>query len=434
MVFGLFKKSKPTRESVIKSLEDFHEGFEGKDLSGLDLSGLKMARKGFEKANLQNTNFSGSSFDFCQFEEADLKGANFSKCTILTCNFERADMRGAKLDAATIKSTRFEQANTEGVTFAGTRFSNNHYDDTTLDGAVDDTGAAEGVLEDWANLQAMIAWVEGGGLDLCGVSANDLIGYHQRNFAIENAQMQGQDYETAIRKAGFPGIEHFEKIRSYIHAKYSYLGKNDEGKPDIQTRDEFMNAMMQARMGQVQGMQAAAAASDPKLLAPVDGVSVEKWGQAAAALSALGQAGTAAQADAVLAKLGMDRAKWDRANAGWTAKMQGDTTGAIATKFGAAFQGQHATQTGQTGGGEPCTFEKYVEVMTAQSAWSSQGRDIPTELKKVFGITINDYSNYGAYWAQKMSTDISFATKYTSLSAKYEAKYAAAGFDDDLGV
>ncbi len=48
------------------------------------------------------------------------------------------------------------------------------------------------------------------------------------------------------------------------------------------------------------------------------------------------------------------------------------------------------------------TFEKFVEVMTAQGCWAQQGKDANQMLKKVFNMTAVDWSNASAYWSQKM--------------------------------
>ena len=89
------------------------------------------------------------------------------------------------------------------------------------------------------------------------------------------------------------------------------------------------------------------------------------------------------------------------------------------------------------GAGGSMTFERYVEVMTAQSCWASQGKDANQMLKKVFNLTAVDWSNASAYWAQKMSTDVKLMRDtFPVLQEKYTQKYMA-GVDDpdsDLDV
>jgi hypothetical protein len=83
------------------------------------------------------------------------------------------------------------------------------------------------------------------------------------------------------------------------------------------------------------------------------------------------------------------------------------------------------------------SFDRYVEVMTAQSCWASQGKDANQMLKKVFNMTAIDWSNASAYWAQKMSTDVVLVRdKFPALQAKFTEKYMAGSedLDSDLDV
>ncbi len=158
-------------------------------------------------------------------------------------------------------------------------------------------------------------------------------------------------------------------------------------------------------------------------------MSVETWAAASAELSGLGQSGTPQQVAEILGKHGMDSAKWEAVNAGWQAKMQGDTTGAIATKFGEAFT---ASKGVDAGGAEPVSFERFVEVMTAQEAWAAQGMDVNAQLSSVFGIDAGTYGAWSGYWSPKMGTDMALIRQYEQFHQKYLAKYKGAGMDDDL--
>ena len=85
---------------------------------------------------------------------------------------------------------------------------------------------------------------------------------------------------------------------------------------------------------------AATAAANPDMFAPIDGVSMETYATLTATVaSGLDAAGWAA----LLAQHGIDQATWERANAGWTAKMGQDTTGTIAAAMAKAEQGQQQT-------------------------------------------------------------------------------------------
>jgi hypothetical protein len=286
------------------------------------------------------------------------------------------------------------------------------------------------VEKEFAELQAFAARCEAQGIDLKGLDVSNPETYWQKLFAFEGAQQDGAEPEQAYASIGFSKAE-WENVSQYFQAKWSHITTDSDGMPEVNVKDEFTNAAMKARMGQTAAAQAAAAAADPNLLAPVDGISVDTWATAAVAMTKLPMNATAADVNKMLAAHGMDRAKWDRINDGWMAKMQGDVTGAIATKYGAAF----TSAQGQTADGpEPCTFERFCEVGAAQAMWAEQGLDVNAQLQKVFTIKATDWSMYGAYWSPRMSTDIALARSYSDLDAKYRQKYKGAAMDDDLSL
>ncbi|RLB53747.1 MAG: hypothetical protein DRJ42_11065 [Deltaproteobacteria bacterium] len=285
--------------------------------------------------------------------------------------------------------------------------------------------------EEFREIQQMIAHVEGGGLNLNGMNWQDPKAVWTHQFMIEDAQGQGQTADQGAQALGYDSHDHFQLVNAYVTGKWSRLGVDEDGDKTVIIDDQLQNAMMEARMGMMQNAQAAAVNADPTLLEPVEGVSVDVWAAAAAGLSGLGANGTPAQVVEILGQHGMDSAKWDAVNAGWQAKMQGDVTGAIATKFGAAFTGAKGVD---AGGAEPVTFDRFVEVMTAQEAWSAQGLDVNAQLASVFNIDAGTYGAWSGYWSPKMGTDIALTRKYTELHDHYLAKYQGAGMDDDLSL
>lgn len=286
--------------------------------------------------------------------------------------------------------------------------------------------------EEWQECQQFIARCEARGIDLAGLSVDDPVGFYRRHFAIEQAQMDGRSKAQAVVDQGFHNEEHFEMVSSYLQAKWSKLLTNDEGILEVNLPIEIQNAMLQARSQDTKAQMAAAAAADPSLLAPVDGVTVEQWAGAAYALSQLGAGATAEQIAQTLAPFGLDKAKYDKANDGWQAKMQKDTSFVIAQKYGEAFTGAQNKVGGHEPNQEPCSFEKFVEVMAAQGCWSEQGLDVNAQLKQVFGIDAAEYSRYSAYWSPKMSTDMALVNRYNRLDEQYKRKYSGGDADADL--
>ncbi len=195
----------------------------------------------------------------------------------------------------------------------------------------------EGVEDEWNELQAVIARVEGEGLSLGAIDAADPISYWRVMFAIEESEGQGVPRDQAIQQQGYMDADHWDLVSAYVGAKWSYVGTDEDGQQAVLQKNAFMNGALQARQGQMAGQQDAAAAADPSLLAPVNGVDIDTWAAVSAGMGSLGAQATQQDVDQYLAQHGVDRATWDAANAGWQAKMQGDTSFVIATKYGEAF-------------------------------------------------------------------------------------------------
>ncbi len=186
-----------------------------------------------------------------------------------------------------------------------------------------------------------------------------------------------------------------------------------------------VQAQVDAAHAQMRAKQAAAAAADPTLTAPFEGVTIENWAAAAAMMANTPDPNAQMQK---LAGLGMDRSLYERANNEFQARMQRDQTMVIATIFGNAFA---ASQNVQNTGPEPISFEKYGELAGAQAAWGELGMDVNQKLQEVFGITAVDVSNYGFYWSNRFAQDVQLAMKHGDLLEQYKARYMAGGSEDD---
>ena len=173
--------------------------------------------------------------------------------------------------------------------------------------------------QEMAELQQLIARVEGQGVPLCGVDPNDPATLWRMVFAIDERGRLGIPRDLAVRELGFSSEEHFDMVMGYVQAKWSYLGTDDEGRPTVLQRPEYQDAIARASMGQMMDKQAAAASADPGLLAPVDGVTIEQWAQASVLLGSLGANASLAEMHQKLAEIGLDKATYDNATAGWTA-------------------------------------------------------------------------------------------------------------------
>ncbi|MBK6846243.1 MAG: hypothetical protein IPG96_01385 [Proteobacteria bacterium] len=251
-------------------------------------------------------------------------------------------------------------------------------------------------------------------------------------FELEEAEAEDSTaLEAKLREHGLSGKEEWWRIvASFIVHHYRDL-------PREEAADRHVQAMANARFRQQANATQRAAAADPTLLAPFEGVTVEGWAKAAAALGSETDAGRQAQ---LLLRLGMDAAKWQRVNDEFQARMQRDTSFVIAQAFGAAFT---QAQTGAVGAGggagqsgdEPVSFERYAEIMGAMGAWGQSGADVNANLKQHFGITAMDISKIAAFWNTRFQADVKLMIKHGELMTKYQEQYAGAGgHDDDLAV
>ncbi len=299
-------------------------------------------------------------------------------------------------------------------------------DEDTLD---EDEDPAE---EEWRELQDYIARAEQHAIDLAGIDLGDPASYWAVYFAIEEAEAYGGSRDDAIAQQGFRSNDHWQQMSQYVQAKWSELGRDEDGDLCVRHRDEFTNGMMQARQSGMQAQIQQSADASPELLEPVDGVSVDQWAEAAAGMTKLPPDATPDDVNQYLLGFGMDRARWDTVNTEWTARMSQDSTMVISTKYSEAFTSSMGVATEAQGGGEPCTWEQFVEVMVAQEAWSNSGMDVNAQLQAVFGLDAATYGAWSGYWSPKMSTDIALINQMDSLRDKYLQKYAGADLDADL--
>ena len=268
------------------------------------------------------------------------------------------------------------------------------------------------------------------------------------HFEIEDAHNDPAKKAQLLQQFRYRDEAHFKAVeRTFL--KYWGDGNPNDTLETYYWGSKATQAMMAGRMRQQAEKQKAQIASNPEMMAPIEGVSVELYAQ----MSAQQAKGlTQDQFVALLAQNGMDQAKFNRVSTGWIDRMSKDTTATVATVYGKAFssagQGQFgaggaaggqalqsfdgAGNVAGPGGAEPCTFEKYCEIMGAQSAWAKSGKDVNAMLKQQFNMTALDWSNLGSYWSTKMMADVSYAMRMGDMMNHYEKQYAQPSADADL--
>ncbi len=225
--------------------------------------------------------------------------------------------------------------------------------------------------------------------------------------------------EIVLVKEGFQDGGHYEKFRTWGVGKWA--AELGEGPTDLEFR---LGGVAREK---IMASKADAMSGAGGALEPVEDVTCEQWAHINAAIANGGDL------KKLVAEAGMDRPKWDRVSAEWTARMQSDTSMAISVVYGNAFssagQGQFAAQAGHAAsvgvGGdlsdEPVPFERYCEIEAAMSCASDRGEDV-NELLKSFGMSAMEWGQIGMFWSKKTQQE---AMKYHALYTEYSAKYTA---------
>lgn len=267
-----------------------------------------------------------------------------------------------------------------------------------------------------------------------------------QTFQIEDAAMKDGDagMERAFAERGIRNNRHFQQIRETFNRHFG-------------NHPDYMQSMFNARGRQgKEKMQASVAGS--KLFDPVEGVDIKTFATVYARIGQLSEQ-TPQALGKLLSEYDMDDAKWARVSEAWLGRMSSQedpyAAGALATEYGKYFsdasQGKYATAAkagaaaydlhGAVGQApdastEPCSLEKYAEIMGAQAAWSEQGKDIIAMLKQTFDISIIDFSNLSTWWNAKGQSDYKLLLKIGDLQEEYKKRYlgGAEGADDDLTV
>ncbi len=200
----------------------------------------------------------------------------------------------------------------------------------------------------------------------------------------------------------------------------------DEDDEDADAEEDEYDppAAMAAAQQQMQAMMSAALPTDSPLLQPIEGVTVQTWAAVAATLSTLGDDRDAYHR--TLAQHDLDATTYESAQAQWMLRMQSAhdpmAAAAIAQIYGAAFT-EARTAAAPSDGAEPCTLERYAELMGAQGAWASDGHDVNAMLQQTFGMTAAQYSDIGAYWSQRILSDVQLSVRLNELIPRFEEQY-----------
>lgn len=280
----------------------------------------------------------------------------------------------------------------------------------------------------------------GSHLDLAGFDPDHEETFFNAVLHMESEGMFGGTDESRAEICARFGIRdrlHWQAVRDSV---YSVLARRHGSFEEVSQRElNWRQGQMQRHM---QGQVAAAAASGA--LAPVEGLSLEKWAAINAAI-----VGGANHED-LLRGQGIDQARWDRINAEWNARMARDTTFAVAKVYGEAFQnaskGKYAANVREAAAARaanrdlgmptPITYEQYYELLLQQAYAAKQGQD-PIEALKASGLTVIDWTDLGTVMGYAFNRDAGRNwDKYQEIHTRLDAKYAAMnpGVKPDLDI
>jgi hypothetical protein len=278
-------------------------------------------------------------------------------------------------------------------------------------------------------------------LDMAGFDPeNDENGFFNAVLHMESEGEQGgTDASRAeiMARYGIRDRSHWQDVKAAVYHTLAHKHGSS---------DRAMQSEMNWRMGEtqrrMQSKQAAKAASGE--LAPVEGISLEAW--AAFNASIVG----GANYEDLLKGAGVDKPRWDRVNAEWNARMARDTTFAIATIYGNAFQaaskGKYGDLAREANAARaanrelnmppPMSEEAYAEILYEQAYAAKQGKD-PVQALKSLGLTIVDWTDLSSYMGYHyhrtaMLHHEAYVAAYKRAEAKVAAKYPGVKADVDI--
>jgi hypothetical protein len=257
---------------------------------------------------------------------------------------------------------------------------------------------------------------------------------------MESEGMFGGTDESRAEICGRYGIRDHGHWLVVKESNYALLARKYGSYEEVSQQEvNWRSGQMQQHM---QGQQAAMAAKGG--FDPVEGVTLEAW----AAINASIVSG--ASPDDLLKGAGIDKARWDRVSAEWNARMARDTTFAITTVYGNAFQaaskgkyGDYAREANaaRTANRElsmeiPMSLEQYWEILYEQDYGAKQGKD-PVETLKSCGLSIVDWTDLSSFMGYHINRTVQrnwqqFNDMHERVKAKMAAKYPGVKCDVDI--
>jgi hypothetical protein len=267
------------------------------------------------------------------------------------------------------------------------------------------------------------------GFDLAGFDPdNDEESFFRAVLHMESeGQFGGTDESRAeiMQQFRIRDRSHWQTVKESC---YSVLARKYGGNEVSQREMNWRQGEMQKHMMGQTAKTAAAGGFEA-----VEGVSLEAWAALNAAIIGGGNW------EDLLKGARIEKARWDRVSAEWNARMARDTTFAITTAYGNAFQaaskgkyGDYAREATAARAANrdlnvqpPMSYEDYYDILIDQAYAAKKGEN-PVEALKRRGLTIVDWTDLGSFMGYLFNRDAQRNwTKYEEIHKRIEAKYAA---------
>ena len=160
-------------------------------------------------------------------------------------------------------------------------------------------------------------------------------------------------------------------------------------------------------------------------LAPIAGVTLEQYADLCARMARVGDdEDTFAR---IAAEQGVERARWEAARAGWTARMEDPVTARhVVLPYMPLYQAalaQHGCPAATA------TYDQYVEMTAMINTNTTEPHQRPNDLDTMyatFGIDVIAWSQISTYWVNRLRTDIELGDDFTrKVTARIEELDAA---------
>lgn len=266
-------------------------------------------------------------------------------------------------------------------------------------------------------------------LDLAGFDPDHEEGFFEAVLHMESEGMFGGTDESRaqiMQRYGIRDRAHWQTVKDSV---YHVLAHRHGSFEEVAQREaNWRSGQMQQHM-QRQVQQTAASGG----FTPVEGVSLEAWAAINAAIA------TGANHEDLLKGAGIDAGRWQRVSAEWNARMARDTTFAITTVYGNAFQaasqgkyGNYAREAAAARAANrelalepPMSYEQYYEIMYEQAYAAKQGVD-PVEALRASGLTVVDWTDLSTFMGYHFHrTGVRNWETYKQIHERVEAKLAA---------